>query len=436
MTAARKKFVWIMVFVGVALLAAYVAFVSGRTQTVRLPNGTDLSFVAMSRGPTNVCIPGGVWDRLKYRLLPAKGIALGRFKIAPVSPLVDVSHYVEDGRLAFPNKAVVWIRHRGGTNAPPLPVVEDKTWSDIRATMADEQGEEWEMRPTLLSVSPLSQNSLDAISAWSFSAFPRRGKALTFRIYARNSSDQWDKVAEFKTRNPTPGPYPVWTPMTLPVTRTNGDLEVSLIELVSGTKTVQWLPGQRPFTLARFKVFQNGQPTEAWIPDRMDATDATANEGSFQTINSGATNGLIYYDAQTTSLSPSEVWRLRMRFTREKDFASDHIWTSPDLPVQNGRLLPANLTINLASCQLTVICSDRGNSISAKLYPKAKDARLRLVGIEDNRGNRLEHLGGTFGDYEFAGQWKISPGTEWIKIKIGLAEMRDFEFLARPEKQQ
>jgi len=48
----------------------------------------------------------------------------------------------------------------------------------------------------------------------------------------------------------------------------------------------------------------------------------------------------------------------------------------------------------------------------------------------------LEHLGGTFGDYEFAGQWKISPGTEWIKIKIGLAEMRDFEFLARPEKQQ
>jgi hypothetical protein len=189
--------------------------------------------------------------------------------------------------------------------------------------------------------------------------------------------------------------------MTLPATRTNGDLEVSLVELQSGTKTIQWLPGQRPFTMARFKVKQNGQPTEAWLPDRMEATDATANEGSFQIINSGATNGLIHYHAQTTRLSPSEVWRLRMRFTREKDFAPDRIWISPDLPVRNGRLLPATLTINVASCQLTVICSDRGNSISAKLYAKPKDARLRLVGIEDNRGNPLEHLGGSFEDYEF-----------------------------------
>src|SRR6266576_3821043 len=139
MKVARKKFVWITVFVGVALLVAYVAFVSGRTQTVRLPNGTELFFVAMSRGPTNVCFPGGLWESLKYRLLPAKGLAIGRFKIAPVAPLVDVEHYVEDGRLAFPNKAVVWIRHRRGTNALPWPVKEERLFYDIRATMADEQ---------------------------------------------------------------------------------------------------------------------------------------------------------------------------------------------------------------------------------------------------------------------------------------------------------
>ena len=145
MKVARKKFVWITVFVGVASLVASVALISGRTQTVRLPNGTELSFVTMSRGPTNICFPGGVWDRLKYRLLPAKGISIGRLKIAPVAPLLAVAHYVEDGRLAFPNKAVVWIRHRGGTNAPPLPVEEHKTFYDLRATMADEQREEWEM---------------------------------------------------------------------------------------------------------------------------------------------------------------------------------------------------------------------------------------------------------------------------------------------------
>ena len=167
---------------------------------------------------------------------------------------------------------------------------------------------------------------------------------------------------------------------------------------------------------------QNGQPTEAWIPDRMEAIDATGNEADFPIIDSASTNGVISYDAKGTSLSPSEVWRLRMRFRREKDFAPDRIWTSPDLPGRNGRLFHANLTTNLASCQLTVLCSGQGNSISAKLYPKPKDARLRLVGIEDNRGNRLEHLGGSFGDYEFDGQWKISPGAESVKIKIGLIE--------------
>src|SRR5437667_3501261 len=192
MKVARKKFVWITVFVGVASLVASVALISGRTQTVRLPNGTELSFVTMSRGPTNICFPGGVWDRLKYRLLPAKGISIGRLKIAPVAPLLAVAHYVEDGRLAFPNKAVVWIRHRGGTNAPPLPVPEGKTFWDIRATIADETGEEWEMRPTMIPVPSVPNGPLQGISRWKFPAFPRRGKTLTFRMYGRNSADQWD----------------------------------------------------------------------------------------------------------------------------------------------------------------------------------------------------------------------------------------------------
>ncbi len=429
-----KRIVAITAILGVALLVGYVVYVSGRTQSVRLANGTELSFVAITHGPTNYCFPGGVWDRLMYRFLPSKGIKIGRFKIEPVAPLVDVSHYVEDGRVAFPQRAVIWIRHRGGTNAAALPVGEDRMFYDLRATIAAEQGEEWEMRPTQIIMRSLSPNPLDGITPWNFPAFPRRGKILTFRIYARNSSDQWDTLVEFKMRNPTPGPYPAWKPMTLPVTRTNGDLEVSLVELRSGTKPIRWLPGPRPFTVARFRVNQNGHPSESWIPDRMEATDATANEGSFQMINSGATNGLIFYDAQCTSLSPSEVWRLRMRFVREKDFAPDRMWTSPDLPVRNGVLIPASHVVNFQSAQLTVTCSGR-NSIRAKLDAKLKDFRLHLVEIVDNQGRPLEHLGGSFEDYEFDGLWKIPTGVESIKLTLGLAEMRHFEFLAQPVRQ-
>src|ERR1043166_3022868 len=94
---------------GVAALAmgVYCVLLTGKRQTARLSNGTELSFLAITHGATNPCFPGGIWDKLIYRLAPAKGIRVGSFKIGPVTPLVDAAHYVEDGRLAVPNKAVV-----------------------------------------------------------------------------------------------------------------------------------------------------------------------------------------------------------------------------------------------------------------------------------------------------------------------------------------
>jgi len=85
------------------------------------------------------------------------------------------------------------------------------------------------MRPGTFVLRPLSPDPLNSISSWSFPSYPRRGKVLKFRIYVRNSSDQWDTLAEFKMPNPTPGPHPVWKAMDVPVTRSNGDLEVTLV---------------------------------------------------------------------------------------------------------------------------------------------------------------------------------------------------------------
>ena len=430
MKSYQKKFVLIVALLSGVWLVSYFAHDKTRTQSIRLANGTELSFVTVSHGPTNLCFPGGILDKLIYRFGPATGIRIGSIKIGPVTPLVDYS-------LDYPNKAVIWIRHRGGTNAPPLPVPEEKWFFDLRGTTVDDTGEEWEMRPHMmvLLLRSGSKNPLNAISSWSFSAFPRRGRVLRFRIYGRNSSDQWERLAQFRMRNPTTGPYPLWKPMDLPVTRTNRDLEVSLVELTSGTKTIHWMPkGQRPFTMVHFKVKQNGQPTEAWLPDRMEATDATGNKADFPIVDYGATNGLIFYDAQGTSLGPSEVWRLRMRFTQEKDLARDQIWSSPDLAVHNGVLLPANLTTNFQSCGLTLECSPP-NTIRLKLNPMPRDARLRLVGIVDNRGNRVEYMSGYFNDDQFDAQWRIAQEAESITITIGLTEMRYFEFLAQPVRQ-
>ncbi len=247
-------------------------------------------------------------------------------------------------------------------------MTEDKTFYDIRATIADEKGEEWEMGPGMVVLRPLSQNHLNSISSWNFPSYPRRGKVLKFRMYGRNGLDGWDTLAEFGMPNPTPGPYPVWKGQPLPITRTNGDLDVTS------------------------------------------------------------------YHAQGTSLSPSEVWRLRMRFRKDRDFGPDRVGASPDFPTSKGWLLPVNLTTNFQSSQLTVFCS-AGNTISLKLNPKPKDARVRLIGIVDNQGTKIEHPVGSFGDYEFNAQFTIPRESEWIRVTIALAEIRFFEFFAQPTRQ-
>ncbi len=415
-------------------VVVYCVLATGKRQTTRLPNGTELSFLAMTHGPSNVCFPGSVLDRLIYRLAPAKGISIGSFKLVPVTPLVDFWP-TTSGRVALQKKAVVWIRHWGGTHAPPFLVAQANTFFDVRATLADESDEEWEMRPNTLDLRSLSQNSVHCISLWHFSAFPRRGKILKFRIYGRNSSDGWNTLAEFRIPNPTPGSYPVWKSVALPVTQTNDDMEVSLVDLVSGTKTIHWMPkDKRPFTMARFAVKQKGKATEAWLPDRMEATDATGNEAEFPIIDYGITNGLACYDGQGTSLSPSEVWRIRMRFAQEKNLAPERIWTSPEIPVRGGNLVPTTLTTNFQSYQITLACAAR-NTIRLKMHPMPKDARMRLVGFVDNHGKRIEHTSGFFGDDEFDAQWNISAEAAWVTVAIGLAETRHFEFLAQPARQ-
>jgi hypothetical protein len=176
---------------------------------------------------------------------------------------------------------------------------------------------------------------------------------------------------------------------------------------------------QRPFTMARFRVKHNGQPTEAWVPEWIDATDATGNEADFPIIDSGFTNGLAFYDAQGTSLSPSEVWRLRMKLRQEKDLVPNQLWTSPGLAARGGGLLPTNLTTNFQTYSMRLECLGR-NTIRVKLNPRPQGCRLRLVEIVDDRDAKLEHSGGDFGDSQFEAQCLIPPKAESIKVTISL----------------
>ena len=99
------KRIFLVAFIVAAFaLVVYCVFMTGKRQATRLPNGPELSFVAITHGPTNVWFPGGILDKLIYRQPPAKGISIGGFKVVTVTPIVDVAHYsdaVADGPLTM-----------------------------------------------------------------------------------------------------------------------------------------------------------------------------------------------------------------------------------------------------------------------------------------------------------------------------------------------
>jgi hypothetical protein len=398
---------------------------------VRLAGGTELSLVAVTQGPTNVFVPGGFWDHLIRRWIPAQGITLANFKIRPNDPLT-ADGYSLSGKIVGPDKAVFWVAHRGAATNTPLPMAESKWFDDVRAEIVDEHGERWEMRPGQESFYPIGAHGLIGVSAWTFLSFPRRGHNLKLRIYGRDDANGWDLLAEFNTPNPVPGSYPTWKASSLPVTQRKGDLEVSLVGMVSGAKAIHYMEkDQRPFTMASFQVKQQGQPTVAWLPEWMEATDATGNLGSFQIIDYGATNGLVFYDAQGSSLSPSEVWRLRMKFTREKDLPADQTWTSPALSVRRGTLVPVTIATNLQNYK--VVLGGGGKIVDLKLSPAPTNAQLRLIDIVDNQGRSVQRSGRSHDHNDgFLLDLQMSPEIESIRVTFSLCESLDFEFLVQP----
>ncbi len=425
-----RRYIWAL-FLATTMLALVSVQVLSRKQipfVLKLSDGREIVVLDVTHGTNNTFVPGDMWDKLRYRVLPSKGIGFGKFRISPVSPAMQL---VSDR-----NNIVLWL---GQQESNRISALHD---GSFQATLSDEKGTEWEVFASPYSHPGLYVRDVDGISAFIFDNYPRRARTFRCRIYAdsewQEKAKGWFTLVDFKLPNPTPGPYPVWKPTPLPTIQTNGDLEVSLIGLTTGSQAIKsqrYPNGKRVFTKISFEVKKKGRVTDDWLVDQMEATDATGNHLTLPISQYELHHNLLTFD----SLDPGEVWKLRVRLSKKQDASSERLWTSPELAFKNesSDFKAVNLSMNWQNGCITL------RPLHDSIIPDfclnedslPKNVELRLTGIVDNQGRAIEHTAITSRDAGLSMQLNIASGTKWIKISVRLVEIRFYEFVVQPAHQ-
>ena len=318
----------------------------------------------------------------------------------------------------------------------------------MRLTTADEQGNERDPAAQILVLPQISNGR----QYWVASApvFPRRGKEVYLRVMNRGQL-----LAEFKIPNPAPGQYPNWTPAPLPVSATNGDLEVALTGFRTGRSQTEYA----------FSFRENGSGTTAWTPVTLELADATGNHWlAYRNAgNAKEENGARHIETPESLLGES-VWKIRGEFRRTTNFSETDLLRMPKIRIpdptrvsephtqynQNGA------TVELAGVVGSSVAGGRGvvipmgaahrkGCITAVLTGEilSRNRRLAFVGATDEQGRPFE-LVSIFGPAQVAQEKNSQPrpyslvlrppeGAREINLVVAVTESRFVEFVAAAE---
>lgn len=260
---------------------------------------------------------------------------------------------------------------------------------------------------------------------------------------------------------------PKWTAETLPATRTDGDLSVTLTKLAFGAdghfNRDEDHPGDaiNKGVEAVFRVRQNGTNAVQWRPVRVETSDAAGNHQSAG-CGSHWSGDEEMVDYQW-GLWPDGPWKLRVEFSKESGFGDDESWTAKNIPLDAGnrqdfwRYSPARNRTNvpwaetdLNGIHLKIFRAKRFDNISPNEQPQggfeilanpspSDGGQMKLVRIAGNQTNDLESWNANstsnakMADYHFG--VKNLEGVTNLDVTIAVHKNRFFEFTANPEKE-
>lgn len=431
----RRPLAWLGLLSTVVLGALILLLATHHAdhRTVRLPNGARVTICGVTYGTNHLAPRWPPW----MRLLP-RSVEPWVRKRAPNLP------WFRDITTGEP-MLLLWLATRPPiTNTLPLAAL----------MLADENGQ--------AGGRLLAFNSFSA----SFPAFPRRATNLSL-LWFQDERHGLRLVAKNTFQNPARFTAPSWPAETMPITRSDGDLECTLeaasFVTILRTKSSTWIGSTQPVdaipaqpgdpfmnAAALLSFRQHGMPTDTWTIEAVDMRDATGNNLKSDSVSSGieADRSWFYWSPQ---LWPNETWEVRFCAKRTADavFTKDELARFTDLPLgASGTTAPWRRHINLPELKITLEdftphrTIDYGYGVVqtnlSELRLTASESDFDLLKVADDRGKRYHpyaiSMAGQPGTYNYTYTFKDIPlEATNLNIDIAFQRPRYFTFRIKPQ---
>jgi hypothetical protein len=311
----------------------------------------------------------------------------------------------------------------------------------------------------------------NGVVAVQFDAFPRRQGKFYVRVQEQSNGGQEMADQKFVIANPARGSFTKWTAETLPSTKDDDDVSVTLTKLAVGADMPYQRNQDNPDDPANkgvqavFHVQRNGKSVTNWQPVSVDTSDATGNHVS------GGIGGNQWQDNNDTvtyqyGLWPDEpAWKIKFEFSQQSDFADNESWTVQNIPLQpgrqqdffnfnlarNGRTNAAFAETDLNGVHLKIFPAKQFTDMPPNAQPQGgltlqtdpalpEGMRMTLLKLTDDQTNDVGYWDyGTFNNnnvttYRYA--LRDISGLTNLNLTIALHKSRFVEFTAKPEKEK
>lgn len=293
-------------------------------------------------------------------------------------------------------------------------------------------------------------------------AFPRREKKFKLRLQEWNPRDGRQTVRDaFVVSNPAHGYFPTWYPDPLPMTQSDGDLDVTLTKLVAGVRT----PYQRNSQDAAdamnkgvqvaFDVQQNGHAATNWHAVQVVTSDATGNSinGWINQIFQGGDPMTVYQ----WGLWPDEpAWKVRFEFSRTSGFREDELWNVQGVPLAADKM--QNFWNYNGRSRTNTFAEATVNGVQLKIFPAKKftdqsggmgqieggvivqtkrqldGMRMTLVSVTDDQGRTIQPMSWSWGGTEYRFGLRELGDAKTLNLTVALHKSRFVEFTVKPAK--